>query len=320
VEGADRPGKGARLSLAGLPLWLVATLCAAVFNSWRTAVQQSVRATLSVNGAGLVRYFYGLPVAIALLAAWCLFRGEPLPGFDLPMLGWAIAAGFAQILGTNLLLLAFSYHNYVAGTAYSKTEAIQGAILSLVLLGERLSWISWMGIAVGVFGVLYLAGGGKRLRLADVSHPAALCGLGAGLGYTMTSIFVKLATREVHTGPVHSGDMILAALFVLVVVQAGQVLMQGTYVLLRERGEMTRVLQSWRSSSLVGLLASLGSAGWFTGFALAPVALVRTVGQVEVFFTLGFSRLYLREAVKRHEVIALFCVALGVALALAGSL
>ena len=78
--------------------------------------------------------------------------------------------------------------------------------------------------------------------------------------------------------------------------------------------------QSWRSSALVGLLASLGSAGWFTGFALAPVALVRTVGQVEVLFTLGFGRLYLREAVKRHEVIALFCVAAGVALALAGSL
>jgi drug/metabolite transporter (DMT)-like permease len=286
-----------------------------VFNSWRTAVQQSVRAQLSVNGAGLVRYFYGLPVALALLAAWCLVRGVPLPSFGLPMLAWALAAGLAQILGTNLLLLAFSYHNYVAGTAYSKTEAIQGAILSFVLLDERLSWISWAGIAVGVFGVLYLAGGGKRLRLADVVRPAALCGLGAGLGYTMTSIFVKLATFEVHTA-----DKILAALFVLVAAQAGQVLMQGTYVLLRERGEMTRVLRSWRSSSLVGLLASLGSAGWFTGFALAPVALVRTVGQIEVFFTLGFGRLYLRETVRRHEVIALFCVAAGVALALAGSL
>lgn len=301
--------------MTGVPIWLVATLCAAVFNSWRTAVQQSVGSQLSVNGAGLVRYFYGLPVALALLAAWCLIRGEGLPSFDAPLLGWALAGGFAQILGTNLLLLAFSYHNYVAGTAYSKTEAIQGAILSFVLLHERLSWISWLGIAVGVVGVLYLAGGGKRLRALDVAQPAALCGLGAGLGYTMTSIFVKLATYAVHTA-----DKILAALFVLVVVQAGQVLMQGAYVLLRERGEMTRVLKSWRTSSQVGLLASLGSAGWFTGFALAPVALVRTVGQVEVFFTLGFGHLYLREAVKRHEVIALFCVAIGVALALAGSL
>lgn len=300
---------------SAIPIWLIATLGAAVFNSWRTAVQQSVRQALSVNGAGLVRYFYGLPVAVALLAGWCLLRGEALPSFEPAMLGWALAAGLAQIIGTNLLLLAFHYHNYVAGTAYSKTEAIQGAILSFVLLHERLSWISWLGIAVGVFGVLYLAGGGKRLHLRDMARPAALCGLGAGLGYTMTSIFVKLATHEVHTA-----DKIQAALFVLAATQAGQVLMQGGYVLLRERGEMTRVLQSWRSSGLVGLLASLGSAGWFTGFALAPVALVRTVGQVEVLFTLGFGHLYLREAILRHEVIALFCVAAGVALALAGSL
>lgn len=298
-----------------IPAWLIATLCAAVFNAWRTAVQQSVRAQLSVNGAGLVRYFYGLPVALALLAAWCLYRGEPPPRFDGAMIGWALAAGLAQIVGTNLLLLAFSYHNYVAGTAYAKTEAIQGAILSFALIGERLSWITWAGIGLGVFGVLYLAGGGRRPALRDMVRPAALCGLGAGLGYTMTSICVKLATRQVHTR-----DLILAALFVLVAVQAGQVIMQGGYVLLREKGEMARVLRTWRSSALVGLLATLGSAGWFTGFALAPVALVRTVGQVEVFFTLGFGHLYLREAVKRYEVIALVCVAGGVALALAGSL
>lgn len=298
-----------------LPLWLLATLAAAVVNSWRTAVQHSVRQALSVNGAGLVRYFYGLPVALVLFAAWCLWRGEPLPGVTPAMFGWAIAGGFMQIVGTNLLLLAFSYHNYVAGTAYSKTEAIQGAILSFVLLHERMSWITWAGIAVGVFGVLYLASGGKRLRPGDLAQPAALCGLGAGLSLTLCSIFVKLATREVQTA-----DKIQAALFALCVAQCFQVAMQGSYLLLREPGEMRRVLQSWRSSSLVGLLSTLGSACWWSGFALAPVALVRTVGQVEVIFTLGFGHLYLRETIKRHEVIALFCVGIGVALALAGSL
>lgn len=295
--------------------WLYATLCAALFNSWRTALQQRVRSALSVNGAGLVRYLYGWPVATALLAAWCLWRGAVLPGAELAFVPYVLAAGLAQIVGTNLLLMAFGYHNYVAGTAYSKTEAIQGAILSLVLLGERLSPLSWFGIAVGVAGVVLLATGARRPKLSDLAKPAALCGLGAGLGYTLTSIGVKLAARELHTP-----DPILAALVTLVAVQFGQVLMQGSYVLLREPGELRRVFANWRGSLPVGVLASLGSACWFTGFTLAPVALVRTVGQVEVFFTLGFSRLYLRETVRRHEIVALFCVGAGVALALAGSL
>lgn len=315
MEGQDRQGR-----IAHLTIWLPATLLAALLASWRTAAQQKARALLSLNGAGLVRYFYGLPLAVALLAGWSGLRGEALAMPGEPVWQWSLAAGLAQILGTNLLLMAFSYRNYLAGTAYAKTEAIQGALLSLAMLGEHLSWVSWAGIAVGVVGVLVLAGGGRWPRPGDLVQPAALCGMGAGLGFALTAIFVKLAARQVIAAGGAGRDTILAALVVLVATQAGQVAMQGVYLLVREPGEIGRVLRAWRHAAPVGVLASLGSACWFTGFAMAPVALVRTVGQVEVFFTLGFSRLYLRERVRRHDVVALFAIGAGVVLALAGTL
>ena len=77
---------------------------------------------------------------------------------------------------------------------------------------------------------------------------------------------------------------------------------------------------SRRTSAQVGLLAALGSACWFTGFATAPVALVRVVGQVEVFATLGFGHFYLREPLALREATGLLLVGAGVALALVGSL
>lgn len=295
--------------------WLVATLLAALFNSWRTAVQHRVRGALSLNGAGLVRYLYGLPVALALLAGYLFWRGEALPRVDASFFGYTLLGGLTQIVGTNLMLMAFGFRNFVVGTAYSKTEAIQGAILSYLLLGEQLALISWIGIAVGVLGVLLLSTGGARPRLSDLTQPAALCGLGAGLGFTITAIAAKVATNHVGTD-----DRILAALVVLVVVQTGQVVMQGGYVLRREPEQIARVLASWRQSVQVGALGSLGSACWFTGFALAPVALVRTVGQIEVFLTLGFSHLYLKERARRFEIVGLLLVGAGVALALAGAL
>jgi drug/metabolite transporter (DMT)-like permease len=92
------------------------------------------------------------------------------------------------------------------------------------------------------------------------------------------------------------------------------------YVALREPKTWGRVAATWRVSGQVGLLAALGSACWFTGFATAPVALVRVVGQVEVLFTLGFSRLMLREPTKSHEVLGLLLVTAGVVLALLGAL
>jgi drug/metabolite transporter (DMT)-like permease len=222
-----------------MTLWLPATLLAALFQSWRTAVQARLRSDLSVNAAGLARYLYGLPVSVMLLALYMMWRGAAWPGLTAMFLLWAIAAGFAQIIGTNLLLMAFQYRGFVAGTAYAKTEAIQGALLSLLLLGERLSLLSWTGIAIGVAGVLALSLGAQRPRLRDLVQPAALCGLGAGFAFTLTSIGVKLATQTIS-----EGDLVLAALIALVVVQAGQVVMQGGWVLMREPGGFGGL---WRS-------------------------------------------------------------------------
>lgn len=296
-------------------IWLPATLLAGLFQAWRTAVQQRVRGELSVNAAGLVRYVYGLPVACVLLALYLGAVGRVLPGISAAMLPNAALGGLAQVIGTTLLILAFGHRNYVVGTAYAKTEAVQGAVLAMILLGEMLSPLTWAGIAIGVAGVVVLSTGGQRLRLADLTQPAALCGLGAGLCFALTSIFVKRATFAVETD-----DKVFAALIVLVTVLFLQLLMQGAYVVLRERDQVAKVFRTWRVSGQVGLLAAVGSACWFTGFATAPVALVRAVGQIEVIFTLGFGRFYLKEPLKQSEAIGLVLVAVGVVVALIGGL
>ncbi len=296
-------------------IWLPATLFAGLFQAWRTAVQQRVRAELSVNAAGLVRYLYGFPVACLLLALYVMWRSVALPVIGGSFLPFATLGGFAQVIGTTLLILAFGHRNYVVGTAYAKTEAVQGAILAMILLGEVLTPLTWVGIAVGVAGVVVLSSGGQRLRLADLTQPAALCGLGAGFCFALTSIFVKRATFALATN-----DKVFAALITLVAVLFLQLLMQGGFVLMREREQLPKVIRTWRVSGQVGLLAALGSACWFTGFATAPVALVRAVGQVEVIFTLLFGRFYLKEPLKRSEGAGLGLVALGVILALIGGL
>jgi drug/metabolite transporter (DMT)-like permease len=296
-------------------IWLPATLFAGLFQAWRTAVQQRVRAQLSVNAAGLVRYLYGWPVACLLLALYMMAKGAAIPEIERSFLPYAALGGLAQVIGTTLLILAFGYRNYVVGTAYAKTEAVQGAVLAMLMLGEMLSTLTWIGIGVGVAGVVILSTGGQRLRLTDLTQPAALCGLGAGLCFAFTSIFVKRATFAVETD-----DKVFAALITLVGVLFLQLMMQGSYVLLYERDQIAKIFRTWRISSQVGILAAIGSACWFTGFATAPVALVRAVGQVEVIFTLGFGRFYLNEALKKSEALGLLLVAIGVVIALIGGL
>lgn len=299
-------------------IWLPATLLASLFQAWRTALQQRLRDRLSVNAAGLVRYLYGAPVALVLLGVYLAAMGAAPVRLSWAFFGFAVIGGACQILATNLLIMAFGYRNFVVGTAYAKTEAVQGAVLALWLLGEALSSLTWIGIGVGVVGVLLLSLGGRRLSIAEIVRatvqPAALCGLGAGFLFALTAIAVKRATFELG-----SGDSVLDALVTLLAVMVLQTLMQGAYVALREPAQLREVLASWRTSAMVGVLAACGSACWFTGFATAPVALVRTVGQVEVVFTLLFGRFYLREPLARSEAAGLGLVALGVVLALVGS-
>jgi drug/metabolite transporter (DMT)-like permease len=306
-------GPEARLMTA----WVGITLTAALFQTWRTAMQQRLRGQLSVNAAGVVRYLYGVPMGLALLGGYILTFGGAWPAMN----GWFLllcaAGGFLQILGTNLLIMAFGHRGFAVGTAYAKTEAMQAAVIALLLLGEHLSLLSWIGIGTGLVGVLYLSlagrGTGPGELLRNIAQPAALCGLGAGFCFGVTGVAIKAANQALP-----GDDVILRALVTLVVTNTLQTLMQGGYLALREPDQFRAVFRTWRDSAQVGTLSSLGSACWFSAFALAPVAMVRAVGQVEILFTLAFSRFYLKETPTRAEILGSLVVVLGVVLVLVG--
>ena len=88
----------------------------------------------------------------------------------------------------------------------------------------------------------------------------------------------------------------------------------GAWLAWREPQELRKAFTTWRSSSWAGTLSACGSACWFTAFALTNVALVRSVGQVEIVFTLIFSRFYLKETLRREDVAGLILVVAGVLL------
>ena len=301
-----------------MPLWIPITVSAALFQCWRTAMQQKLRHLLSVNGAGFVRYLYGAPTALVLLIGALVITGVPLPTPNLRFVIYCIAGGLTQILATNLLIMAFGYRNFAVGTAYSKTETAQSAVVALIVLHEVLRPFAWVGISLGLSGVMTLSLAGRGMRPAELARatvqPAARAGLSAGFMFALTTVFIKLANRSL-SGP----SLFVRALLGLVVMNTLQILMQGAFLAWREPDELRKAVATWRSSAMVGTLSALGSACWFTAFAMADVALVRSVGQVEIVFTLLFSRFYLKETLKSGDVAGLFLVVCGVLLIVVGS-
>lgn len=300
-------------------IWLPASLLGGLFQAWRTALQQRLRSELSISAAGLVRYLYGLPFAFLFLGIWLAASGQALPALNLPFLSAATFAAVAQMAGTILLIMSFGYRGFVVGTAFSKTEAIQAAVVTALLFGDHLPPLAWVAVAIGVSGVLLLALSGKGLGAAGLwealRQPAALCGLGAGTMFALTAVGIKFATEQIS-----SSGVIGSALTCLTTILSIQTALHLSWMVMLDRRNLSPVWRSYRTSGQVGLLSALGSACWCIGFASAPAAIVRIIGQVEVLFTIGFARFYLRDPVKWQDVAGLSLVALGVILALVATI
>ncbi|NMJ44409.1 EamA family transporter [Roseomonas sp. JC162] len=300
-----------------MPIWVGATILAGLFQTWRTALQQKLRGQLSVNAAAVVRYLYGVPVGMLFVALYLTLIGGSLSSPSWTYALYCALGGLGQIIGTNLLIMSFGHRGFAVGTAYSKTEAVQAAFIALIFLGESFAPLAWLGIAVSVGGTLYLSLAGRvtsaREVLAATMQPSAIYGLGAGFAFALCALAIRAATQTLD-GP----DATLRALETLVVINMMQTVMQGGWLVATERSSIPQLFSTWRSSAQVGALSACGSACWFTGFAYAPVALVRAVGQVEILFTLLFSRFFLRERMKRTDVIGALTVVAGVVLVLLG--
>lgn len=287
-------------------MWIIITFVAAGLQTSRTALQHRLRSLLSVSGAGFVRYVYGAPLsALAVLVAWWL--GATWPHVEARFWPTIFVGGLAQILGTICLIRAFDARDFAVGTVFAKTEVVQVALLSWVLLGESLRWGGWIGAAVCMVGVALLATKGRQLTWAAVRQPAALFGVAAGGLLGLAAIGIRGATKALDGGPV-----VMRALLTLAVMNSMQTIVHGGYLVVRERDQLRLSIVHWRSSAVVGVLSVCGSAGWALALTLENAAKVRTLGQVELLFAFAVSRWVLHDRHSRAELMASALVALGV--------
>jgi drug/metabolite transporter (DMT)-like permease len=285
-------------------MWLVATFSAAVFQTARTALQHRLRAALSRSGAGFVRYVYGAPIALAAVAVIAA-AGVPLP--SPPWRFWPIiaAAGLAQIVATVLLIGAFEAHNFAIGTVYSKTEIIQTALFSVVLLGEGLSALGWAATVTCFTGIAILAMASSH-GAWPWSHRAARLGLGAGACFAVAAVGIRAASVSLGDHPA-----VVRALIALAVMNTMQTVMHGGYLAAREHDQLRLAVTTWRSSAIVGVLSVCGSASWALAFTLQNASRVRTVGQVELLWTFLVAHFWFHERHSRREWLACCLIVAG---------
>jgi len=280
--------------------WIIFTIAAAFLQNLRNGLQKSINTILSTAGAAYVRFAFGLPLSIIYwLTLDFLFYEQLYWGWSFWIYGFV--GGVAQILAMVSLLRAFALRGFAVGTVYAKTETIQTAIFTVILLGETISVQALAAIVISLFGVILMSSKRSEIKFKRIlfswTEPTALYGLASAGLLGLSAVSYRGAALSMQgTSP------LLPAASTLVVALTIQTVLMTVYLAVREKGELSKVWNNRNKAFLVGIASMLGSVGWFTAMTLQNAAYVRALGQVELVFTFLTSVLIFRERINKAEI------------------
>jgi drug/metabolite transporter (DMT)-like permease len=291
-------------------LWIVFTVLAAGAQTLRNAMQKELTATIGTIGATHVRFLFGLPFAALILLIVLKITGHSFPSLGADMLAWALLGAASQITATALLLAAMRDKSFVLITALNKLEPVHVALFGLVLLGDRLTPLLVLAIAMATLGVVVMSwpkkGATENLGLRPI-----VFGLVAGAAFGVSAVGYRGAVLALGLP-----NYIVAATTTVFVGLVMQVAALSIYLVLFDRKTLAGIFRAWRPSLFAGFMGAFASEMWFLAFALTSAAKVRTLALVEIFFAGLVSRSLFNQNLASREGLGILMIIAGVVLLL----
>ena len=280
--------------------WVFFTLGAVVMQTFRNALQSKLSANMSTSGVTLARFLFAPPIALTYLALLYTFSNQIIPEFTFKFVSFVLLASVMQIFATALMVILFKQKNFAVGAGLAKSEALVAGVLGTLFFGSQLSLFGWLGILIGGVAVFVLSGGGRK---GELSLKTLAIGLACGSCFALTSLFVREASHLLNVPFPHSAAWVL--LWVLCI----QTTLLVSYIAVKNRSTFVALKNNAKMTLATSATSCLGSICWFSAMALHHVAYVKTLGQVEVLFTILIATFWLKQKVKKHELIGLLLIA-----------
>lgn len=289
-------------------LWIPFTIFAAFMQSWRNAFQNKLSKDVSTAGVTLARFLYASPLAALYL--WTLYQIKPvaLPTISSSYMITIGLASVSQIIATALMVMLFRLRNYAIGVGLAKSEAVIAATLGAIFFNAPLSWLAWSGVIIGAIAIWLMSNTGS---IKNLSLKTVTLGIGSGLAFALTTLWVREASLMLHLPFPYS------AAWVLLSVIGTQTTLLLIWLIIKEPATLAALWQRPKLTMAISLFSCLGSLGWFTAMSLETVALVKTLGQIEVLFTLFISARWFKETLTPRDLLGLGLIMLGAACVIA---
>ena len=242
----------------------------------KLAIQAWVRLTCLIGAA---------PVA--------LWIGPPPPHL------WPWLVGAAVVHALYQLVLSYSYSVSDFSLAYPVARGIAPiltAMLGVILLGEALTPLLEIAIAIVSVGILLLAGRG---RLSPSGLAAAMITGALTTGYSI------IDAQGVRLAP--APHVFIAWFFVL-----DGVAMPLLFLAIRRRGAFSAFVADRHAGFAAGVMAPVSFIPALYAFALAPVGAVAAIRETSVLVGMVVAGRFLGEAVDRRRYLGAGAVMVGI--------
>ena len=282
-------------------MWIYFTLLAAFMQAWRNAFQSRLSQDINVVGVTLARFLWAGPLVVVYLGALYLWQDAPIVQYNSLLVMYVIGAALMQIVATALMVTLFKLNNFAVGAGLAKSEAMVAAILGTIFFGTSLTMFGWIGVVIGAFAILLMS---AKQGIRGLSLKTLLIGLACGTCFALTSLWVREASLTLQLPVLHRAAWVLLA-----VISLQTVLLLG-YLGIKDRHTLSALLAQPKLTFLTSMTSCIGSIGWFSAMALQAVPYVKTLGQIEVFFTMLVALFWLKQSVKIKDALGLLLIAL----------
>ena len=286
--------------------WVFITIFAALMQTIRTSIQKSLTKFLSAEVITWIRFIFGFPIVIIYVVV-LHNSGFEFPSINQKFIVYCLFAGLFQIIGTILLVSLFSHRNFAVSTAYTKTEAIQVAIFGAIFFQEYLNILSSIAVILGMLGVVIMSSSQQNIQLKSLltglNNKSVFIGITSGASFAFDALLIREAILILdHDSPLTNAALTLLVILILNIIQL------GIWITYKNRTMFKGILFYWKRSLLVGVTSAIGSIAWFTAFALTQAAYVKTVGQVELLFSILVTQRIFKEGISRTEIFSIFLI------------
>ena len=281
--------------------WILFTLGAVVMQTVRNALQSKLSGAVNTSGVTLSRFILAPPIALVYLLILYSSSASQVPEFSGSFITVILCASLLQIAATSLMVILFKQKNFAIGAGLAKSEALVAGVVGMLFFGSYLTPLGWAGIVIGAIAVFVLSSGN---RLHGISVKTMVTGLACGTCFALTSLLVREASHMLNV------QHTVAAAWVLLWVLCVQTISLSGYIALTKPFVFRQLTNAKKQVLAISTVSCLGSICWFTAMALQHVALVKTLGQLEVLLTLVLSHYWLKNAVTKREIAGLLLIGL----------